>query len=843
MGTIHRVANAAEFNAALSIVEAGDTIVAEAGEYGEVAIFGANYDVPITITSADPNNKATFEKFNFFNTTGVTLDGINIDLEPEGDTGYLIGVRVTGGGDITIRNNVMTGGYETVEGNEELSSKPVGNAVFVLNSENIIVENNDISEYHAGIALNKTDGVQILNNHIHDIRTTPLGGGGVDNIVIDSNHFSTIRPYEFGGTGDHGDHIHFYPVAGHEGRAVNMTITNNFFEQGDSPTAILGVFLQSHGTEFGYQNVIISNNVLHNSNAQGIRVEHADNLTITNNTLLQAATGNSKDAPGIYVLKESSNAVIDNNITSGAIWGTSIDDAGQLNNVLTNNIRVQRSDVNGENYVGDLFVNPLVHDAELSDLVVIPGSAADGVGAPVLQYGASDDLTFGIISNTPGAGFAVKTVTFDMELIYAQSKEVDIDTATIEWDFGDGTSGTGETIAHTYDRAGRYDVTVRITPEDGTAFEVRKTVEVATAVGLHGTFENGPGDASEIVNSTKVVGDVSYVQSELGTSLRLSGEKSAIQYETNDEILNQRNYTLSLAFKKDGGVETESGSLIYFPGTAYLGTKKGEISFGATTSTGDGIKLRYEGDELDDGNWHQVSYSFSADKQLASLYVDGVLVDQQTEVSGIQYTVGSHKLNVGSLFGSGFSGLIDEVRFLRSDINEEQAAEDFKNLFNGSASAESLVTLQAEDVVAQPVSLLEQETPTPAPAPAPTPVAEPTTPDIQEPDAVVLAESDQAPVEIPVVAAPVVTPEPVSPTLVLGTPAGQQAIWEAILEVEFFADLFSQFNFNKPQIETFQPTSVGLGVFSAGSAAEAQAAEQNAANNGFDNSFSDSFIF
>ena len=60
-------------------------------------------------------------------------------------------------------------------------------------------------------------------------------------------------------------------------------------------------------------------------------------------------------------------------------------------------------------------------------------------------------------------GSAPLTVDFSAVL----SVDEDGVIVQFEWDFGDGTSGTGEAIAHTYDTEGTYVVVLRVTDDDG----------------------------------------------------------------------------------------------------------------------------------------------------------------------------------------------------------------------------------------------------------------------------------------------------------------------------------------------------------------------------------------
>jgi PKD repeat protein len=67
----------------------------------------------------------------------------------------------------------------------------------------------------------------------------------------------------------------------------------------------------------------------------------------------------------------------------------------------------------------------------------------------------------------PSYGNAPLTVVFDASL----SSDVDGTIALYAWDFGDGTTGSGETISHTFTAAAttNYTVTLTVTDDDGTS--------------------------------------------------------------------------------------------------------------------------------------------------------------------------------------------------------------------------------------------------------------------------------------------------------------------------------------------------------------------------------------
>jgi len=89
-------------------------------------------------------------------------------------------------------------------------------------------------------------------------------------------------------------------------------------------------------------------------------------------------------------------------------------------------------------------------------------------------FNAVPEASFTISAQTGQAPF---TVNFSAVL----SSDEDGVIIRFEWDFGDGTSGTGESIAHTYDTAGTYVVVLRVTDDGGDSATTRKTIYVTPA--------------------------------------------------------------------------------------------------------------------------------------------------------------------------------------------------------------------------------------------------------------------------------------------------------------------------------------------------------------------------
>ncbi|MEO0369817.1 MAG: LamG-like jellyroll fold domain-containing protein [Pseudomonadota bacterium] len=696
MGQTFTVSTAAGLSAALDNASAGDRIELEAGNYGELflrsKVFGGE---GVTIVSADPNNRAVFDKIHLVRSSDIHFDQIEVDFDPVGNTSYTSGFRATDGANISVTNSVLHGGPDPSL-DPKYADAPVGVGVQIHRMENVNISGTEIFDFRIGINYARVDGMYVHDNYIHDMRTSPMTGGDVSNVEIIGNQFESSNPIDLGGTGDHGNMIHIFPMADPSGPQENIIIRDNFLKQGTNPSPILGIHLDDTGgsTGQGFRNVVIENNVLHNGDAQGIRAENVDGLSILNNSFVQSSGGEGQ-APGIVLTRDTDNVTIDGNIIAGQLSGSSVDDP-DINITLGDNLFTQDRDPLGENYAGDLFVNGLEPNADLTDLITRDGSAAAGFGADISQFGVSEEAYVAVLSDARGTGRDVKTITFEAQSLFTLASEADLAGSTVAWDFGDGTTGTGRSVAHTYATAGEYNVTATFTLADGTTTATDKTIEVFTAEAVTMDFEGGIADISDVANVVTVIGAADTEQSRFGTALRLSEESAYVEVERSEEILDNPEFSISMAFQKDGGTAAndDAGMLMYFSRTAFIGTKDGELTVGGVTSTGEGIGLEVETDAIDDGAWHHMTYTFSAETGTATLYLDGVKVDQQTGLTGIQATTNGHDMLVGGRGGGAFGGLIDEVQFTRAALSAQEVAAEYETLFE--------VDLDLPDGVAPP---------------------------------------------------------------------------------------------------------------------------------------------
>ena len=105
----------------------------------------------------------------------------------------------------------------------------------------------------------------------------------------------------------------------------------------------------------------------------------------------------------------------------------------------------------------------------------------------------------------PTASFEIEEDGLTIELDAVDSADSDGSIVAYDWDFGDGTTGTGATTSHTYAADGIYTVTLTVTDDDGAPGVQTDSVTVAAPTGpqlshsdaFERTVANGWGPADE----------------------------------------------------------------------------------------------------------------------------------------------------------------------------------------------------------------------------------------------------------------------------------------------------------------------------------------------------------
>ena len=367
------VHSALELTKALSVATAGSTIALAAGNYGDVTISNLNFAQNVVITSLDPSHLAEFGSLRVMSTHGITLDHVAVKFVPTATTVHFSSaVIVSDSSSFSMTNSVLHGGpavngvpftATVLDATGNVLGLPAARAITITRSTGITIDHNDISTFHKGIVLSSVDGISIASNEIHNLRTTPISGAVVSNATVTANHLHDSTPWNFGGAGDHGDYIHFWTLAGAQtGPSDNIVITDNFLDQG-THDPMLGIYLDDNQQSIGFTHVVISNNVISNSNAQAIRLEDVTGR-VSNNTLIQPRATDYHDAPGVVIAANSHVTLTDNMLSRITIYPGSI--VAQSGNMM-----ITRLDPTSDGYYAKIFSNALGAYPSLLDLSLL----------------------------------------------------------------------------------------------------------------------------------------------------------------------------------------------------------------------------------------------------------------------------------------------------------------------------------------------------------------------------------------------------------------------------------------------------------------------------------------
>jgi len=153
----------------------GDTVIVSAGEYSE------NVFINKGITLQGTELPVVYGGIEI-NTDSVTIDGFEINNGGLLSGSQPAGIYVVGGtSGHTISNNILMG-----SGNEPSSGPGI---IFGYDTQDITVENNDISNWYQGIYINPSSNLVFDGNNIYD-NYVGIGSDGLNTVSILNNEFT-----------------------------------------------------------------------------------------------------------------------------------------------------------------------------------------------------------------------------------------------------------------------------------------------------------------------------------------------------------------------------------------------------------------------------------------------------------------------------------------------------------------------------------------------------------------------------------------------------------------------------------------------------------------------------
>lgn len=95
-----------------------------------------------------------------------------------------------------------------------------------------------------------------------------------------------------------------------------------------------------------------------------------------------------------------------------------------------------------------------------------------------------------VISVSPSPVIASEEVSFDASETMISNVPEDNVAVSYDWDFGDGNSGDGKTVTHTYEKAGTYKVTLTVVDSAGREGRATEEVDVKVADSTSSTADS-----------------------------------------------------------------------------------------------------------------------------------------------------------------------------------------------------------------------------------------------------------------------------------------------------------------------------------------------------------------
>lgn len=231
--------------------------------------------------------------------------------------------------------------------------------------------------------------------------------------------------------------------------------------------------------------------------------------------------------------------------------------------------------IHGANFIGQLTIDfgpgitvQLV-ELEGPSVIVVRISVSDTAQPGFRQVsvtspaGRSNPFSFEVINNrvpvpqfslTPAAGHQQTIFTFNA----TTSSDPDGTINTYEWDFGDGTSGTGPVVTHQYTRTGNFTVVLTVTDNRGGIARLSREVSVRDLTPPVAQFTISPStgntttlfafDASSSVDTDGQI--VSYAWN-FGDTVKTGGITTSHRYAL------PGNYTVRLTITDNDGHEVK----------------------------------------------------------------------------------------------------------------------------------------------------------------------------------------------------------------------------------------------------------------------------------------------
>lgn len=482
------VASADEVTAALDEAKGGDRILLAAGNYGKLGVVGKQngnmrFSAPVEILSKDKGTPAVIAALTLSNIANLTFTDITFDyVYVSGDEPALKNVLIRKSENIIFKNCVFDGDEAQATGTFA-DGHGTGIGLHVSQSKSVTLDSNLFRNWLRAAAFSKVGNLVVKNNEVTDIRSDGFDFAEISTGLIEANHIHDFRMAP--GSPDHRDMIQFW-TNGTENPSTDIIIRNNFLDKGRGDYT-QSIFMRNElvdkgqrGDDMFYRNILIVGNLIRNAHANGIVVGESHGLVVRRNTMLEAVSMTNEkkiSVPSVRISEGSTNVVVTGNIVPR--FARTFEKASGGWNV-SRNLIVQRMDQTAPNYYGELFVNALADKTmDAVDLSILPSStiSASDLGSPQSIFNVAPATPIALITNSMSEN-GILSQDFTVPQVYNQKGALDITSASISWNFGDGGTSQGQKVSHIYEKPGKYEVEVVVRMPSMASFSSTRSIVV-----------------------------------------------------------------------------------------------------------------------------------------------------------------------------------------------------------------------------------------------------------------------------------------------------------------------------------------------------------------------------
>jgi PKD repeat protein len=237
------------------------------------------------------------------------------------------------------------------------------------------------------------------------------------------------------------------------------------------------------------------------------------------------------------------------------------------------------------------------------DLFASSGGASDRITihlTNVTESGGLNDAPTARFDVSPSDPDAGDVVTFDA----SASNDPDGSIASYEWDFGDGSTATGETASHAYASTGTYTVTLEVTDDVGATDTATEVVVINQAPTAAFTFSPSTPTTADSIGfdasgSSDPDGSIISYEWDFGDGSLTTGQTAFHSYDQDGT------YTVALT------VIDTSGSTDTVAKTVQVGNQAPVADFGVSPSPPNaGEPVTFDGTQSDDPDGSIASYQW-----------------------------------------------------------------------------------------------------------------------------------------------------------------------------------------------------------------------------------------